>query len=110
MRLLEGEWVKLRRHIDGHFYEPLTADEMMHVVQALEFSHRGHYYTCPNGHPYVIADCGGAAQRAICPECGASIGGANHELVAGNSRAMEFENLARQAGAAANPFPWGQGA
>eukprot|EP00899_Mesostigma_viride_P021368 jgi/Mesvir1/29232/Mv11413-RA.1 len=34
-----------------------------------------HWYRCPRGHPFFIGDCGGAMEHAICPECGAQIGG-----------------------------------
>lgn len=49
-------------------------------------------------------------QRARCPECGASIGGQNHQLDSTNQRAMDLENLARDGGAGPNPFAWGRGA
>lgn len=29
----------------------------------------GHWFECPNGHPYAIDECGGAMQRSTCPEC-----------------------------------------
>jgi hypothetical protein len=46
---------------------------------------RGYLCRCPRGHIYVIGDCGGAAVTARCPECGATIGGTNHNLAAGNA-------------------------
>lgn len=48
---------------------------------------RGHAYRCPNGHLYVIGECGGAMQRSRCAECGAPIGGAHHQLDSSNRRA-----------------------
>ena len=36
---------------------------------------RGHIYRCPNGHYYIIGECGGANQGGVCPDCGARIGG-----------------------------------
>ena len=36
------------------------------------------WYKCPNGHLYVVGECGGPMQESICPECRARIGGANH--------------------------------
>ena len=36
----------------------------------------GHFNRCPNGHVYVIGDCGGATETARCPECGATIAAA----------------------------------
>jgi len=55
-------------------------------------------YRCPNGHPYVIGDCGGATQAASCPECGARIGGTGHQLTSGNTQHQELDRLARQVG------------
>lgn len=48
---------------------------------------QGHVYQCPNGHIYTIGDCGGAVMTSRCPECGEVIGGAGHNLAAGNTRA-----------------------
>jgi hypothetical protein len=39
---------------------------------------KGHWYKCPNGHYYVIADCGGAMEESKCPDCGSVVGGQNH--------------------------------
>ena len=59
------------------------------------FTGAGHWFACPNGHTYVIADCGGAVTESICPECGARIGGSGHNLRTDNARADAF---LRQAG------------
>ena len=63
----------------------VTREEKLQVLRALGFgldrgAFGGHYYCCPNGHVYVITECGGAMQRGICNECGAPIGGANHRV------------------------------
>ncbi|KAK3600077.1 hypothetical protein CHS0354_016454, partial [Potamilus streckersoni] len=42
-------------------------------------------YRCPNGHPYMIGNCGRPAQAAACRECGAQIGGLNYTLLPGNT-------------------------
>ncbi|KAJ3362658.1 hypothetical protein GGF32_005680 [Allomyces javanicus] len=57
----------------------------------------GHWYRCPNGHPYVIGDCGMAMQTARCNECGAQIGGGSHQLLATNQHADEIILNAQQA-------------
>ncbi|KAG8871650.1 hypothetical protein FRB98_000618 [Tulasnella sp. 332] len=56
-----------------------------------EFSARGYFYQCPNGHVYVITECGGAMQGSRCPECGATIGGGSHTPEDSNIAATEFE-------------------
>lgn len=40
----------------------------------------GRWFKCPNGHYYVITECGGAMQEGKCNECGATIGGGNHRV------------------------------
>ena len=35
--------------------------ERKEIVKAIGLG-RGHWYVCPNGHPYIIGDCGGAMQ------------------------------------------------
>ena len=49
-------------------------------------------------------------QQAKCPECNAPIGGSNHQLHSSNTRATEFEEIARQQGGLDAPWPWGRGA
>lgn len=39
----------------------------------------------------MIGECGGAMQRANCPECGLTIGGENHALESGNTLASEMD-------------------
>lgn len=51
---------------------------------------------CPNGHFYIIGDCGGAMQESRCPECGAAIGGMSHRLVSSNRPSARLQELARR--------------
>ncbi|CAL4099740.1 unnamed protein product, partial [Meganyctiphanes norvegica] len=64
----------------------ISKSEKVMIAQAVGLR-QGHWYKCPNGHIYCIANCGQANQAAKCPECSASIGGVNHNLVHGNLRA-----------------------
>lgn len=110
------KWVKLYHQLKkGVVYTEVSDQEKRDVLKAfmdgfLGFNTRGHFYQCPNGHVYVITECGGAMVESRCPECGCAIGGRNHTLNNTNTRAMDFENLARQEGLGDNPFPWGRGA
>ena len=52
---------------------------------------RGYLHRCPNGHFYIIGECGGAMQQSHCPECGATIGGSHHRLASGNTRVTAEE-------------------
>lgn len=91
-----------------------AAAEMAGVLQALfnaEFGApygsvasfmRGHLHQCPNGHFFVIGECGGAMQESRCVECGAVVGGRSHQLATGNQHAGEavLEQLQEQWGGA----------
>lgn len=105
---IRDEWANIEKSVRAEtFYQPVSLEEKIAIVKALDFSHTGHFYNCPNGHTFVITECGGANMRSTCPECGAGIGGANHNLDSQNTRAMDFEEVARQQGAARSPFTWG---
>ena len=68
---------------------PTMPDDPLHMaMQALMAvgADRGanRWFTCPNGHPFAIGQCGGAMEEARCPECGEKIGGRDHNLVSTN--------------------------
>lgn len=50
----------------------------------------GHWYECPNGHPYFIGECGGAMETATCLDCGEQIGGGSHRLLGTNRQASNL--------------------
>ena len=68
----------------------ISEEERVQIVKAMGYR-RGHWFKCPNGHIYVIGDCGGAMQRAKCPECQEVIGGENHTLERSNRLASEMD-------------------
>ncbi|CAG8471028.1 5060_t:CDS:10 [Dentiscutata erythropus] len=45
---------------------PLTHEEKLEISKAMnsEFRGSGHWYQCPNGHPYTIGECGGAMEAS----------------------------------------------
>lgn len=123
------KWSELIKKLNGEtFFQPVSVEEKRLIQQAFasEFSkclnfilytmlsrsiaHRGHWYTCPNGHVFVIGECGGAMQVSRCNECGAQIGGSSHQLLNSNARAREFEEIAREQGAEQSPWRWGRDA
>lgn len=68
----------------------ITEKERREIVQALRMS-TGHWFKCPNGHIYVIGECGGAMEVGKCNECGAKIGGSSHTLLGDNRLAPEMD-------------------
>lgn len=70
------------------FYTTVSLEEKIAIYNTMqrEFSSTGHWFTCVNGHPFTIGECGGAMQQSTCPECGAAIGGRDHQMVEGVSR------------------------
>ncbi|XP_030764249.1 NFX1-type zinc finger-containing protein 1-like isoform X2 [Sitophilus oryzae] len=73
----------------------ITDAERTEIVKAMGMA-KGHWYKCPNGHPYVIGECGGANQIATC-FCGAQIGGTDHHLLRSNAHAGEMDGSERHA-------------
>jgi hypothetical protein len=84
--------------MNGGVYCPTTTKELRQVYAASigEVSGTGHWYTCPNNHPFTINNCGMAAEEATCPECGTRIGGRYHVLVEGVRYAVEIKEFARE--------------
>jgi hypothetical protein len=68
----------------------ISDEERVQIVTAMGVP-RGHWFKCPNGHIYVITECGGAMQRSTCPECQEVIGGENHTLERSNHLASEMD-------------------
>jgi len=60
--------------------------EVIEVITK-EVGGRGHWYQCPNGHVYVVGECGGPMQTSQCPDCKATVGGESHRPAEGNSHA-----------------------
>lgn len=73
----------------------ISDKERMEIVQAIGLT-KGHWFKCPNGHPYAIGECGGAMQVARC-FCGAQIGGTDHRLLPSNQLAGEMDGANRHA-------------
>lgn len=61
--------------------------EVHQVVYAItaEVGGKGHWYKCPNGHFYVVGECGGPMQTSTCPDCKAVVGGQSHTPAPGNT-------------------------
>lgn len=78
---------------DTPFYTLVDNEEKRQVYAAMarEFTGTGHGYTCLNGHPFTVGECGMPMQTSVCPQCGAPIGGQSHQPAAGVTHARDFE-------------------
>jgi hypothetical protein len=74
----------------------ITDAERKEIVCAMGYK-QGHWYKCPNGHIYIITECGGAMEASRCNECGEEIGGGGHRLLESNSVATEMDGATRPA-------------
>lgn len=45
-------------------------------------------------------------ERAVCPDCGETVGGAGHRLTAGNRQDREMEQLSAGMGMQRSPWRW----
>ncbi|KGQ06692.1 NFX1-type zinc finger-containing protein 1 [Beauveria bassiana D1-5] len=89
---------KIIQLLQAERYEAVSPEEIAAIKKAMlsgrdgMATHSGHWYNCVNGHPFAIGECGMPMEQARCPECGAPIGGQNHQSVAGVTRADAMEN------------------
>ncbi|XP_064180420.1 E3 ubiquitin-protein ligase rnf213-alpha-like [Anguilla rostrata] len=60
-----------------------TMPEDMQYMAVKACTEKLEWYTCRNGHPCAIGECGRPAQTGQCLDCGAEIGGVNHVPVTG---------------------------
>lgn len=74
----------------------ITDAERKEIVRGMGYK-QGHWYKCPNGHIYIITECGGAMETGQCYECGETIGGSNHRLLSSNRVASEMDGATRPA-------------
>ncbi len=69
-------------------YLPTMAQDMIYDVQQALLQGRNHdnpkFYACPNGHYYVLFDCGRPWVVHKCRDCQAEIGGTQHKLLETN--------------------------
>ncbi|XP_039863592.1 NFX1-type zinc finger-containing protein 1 [Simochromis diagramma] len=79
----------------------ISDEERKMIVSAMKMR-PGHWYKCPNGHVYLITECGGAMESRHCPDCNATIGGQSHILASGNQVASEMDGAQHPAWSEAN--------
>ncbi|KAI7815817.1 hypothetical protein BC939DRAFT_404737 [Gamsiella multidivaricata] len=61
----------------GELKKPPLEEAQLEIfcTKQTEFRRAGHWYRCPNGHSYVIANSRKAMQELTCPDCGTRISG-----------------------------------
>ncbi|KAI3325376.1 hypothetical protein HD806DRAFT_446443 [Xylariaceae sp. AK1471] len=80
---------------DSVFYAPISVEEKRAVWLAMsrELLGTGHWYTCQNGHPFTIGECGMPMEETSCPECGAPVGGQHHDIAEGVQHDEDMDAL-----------------
>lgn len=72
---LTAPLAQMATHSIADSYLPTMREDVKDaVVGLMGEGDAGHWFTCPNGHPYYIGNCGAAMQVGKCPACGAVIG------------------------------------
>lgn len=100
-KIYEEECEELSKFCRKYSLDKPTLDEIKQIAAAIG-AKKGSWYKCPNGHYYIIGECGGAMQTRKCIECDAQVGGSSHRLLADNEHAGEIDNTQHAA--------WSEGA
>ncbi|XP_060085808.1 E3 ubiquitin-protein ligase RNF213-like [Ylistrum balloti] len=80
----------LPQNMARSFLPTMPQDDMTQIKEALlaardqTGAENPVIYRCPNGHPYIIGNCGRPATKGQCKDCGADIGGLSYVLSQGN--------------------------
>lgn len=84
---LESDGRPLAEKVHNQFTKTLLRSVLGALQEKEQTLTPGHFYMCPNGHFYVIGNCGGAMITSRCPECQATIGGESHAVTRTNRSA-----------------------
>ncbi|XP_033741837.1 E3 ubiquitin-protein ligase rnf213-alpha-like [Pecten maximus] len=80
----------LPQNMARSFLPTMPQDDMIEIKEALLAARdqtggeNPVVYRCPNGHPYIIGNCGRPAVLGKCKDCGEAIGGTGYVLSRGN--------------------------
>uniref|UniRef100_A0A8C4L900 E3 ubiquitin-protein ligase RNF213 n=1 Tax=Equus asinus asinus TaxID=83772 RepID=A0A8C4L900_EQUAS len=66
------------------------------------------WYTCPNGHPCSVGECGMPMEQSSCVDCGAPIGGINHRPKDGFQMIQNSIDRTQTGHVLGNPPPRGE--
>ncbi|XP_068511209.1 E3 ubiquitin-protein ligase RNF213 [Anas acuta] len=66
-----------------HSFLPTMPEDIMAQARAWEGMSALHWYTCPNGHPCTVGECGGPMEISRCLDCQAQVGGEQHRPLPG---------------------------
>ena len=78
---------------ESTFYTAVTNDEKraVYAAMAMDFRGTGHWYYCRDGHLFTVGECGMPMETSVCPQCGAPVGGRDHQAVDGVTAARDIE-------------------
>ncbi|XP_050764641.1 E3 ubiquitin-protein ligase RNF213 [Gymnogyps californianus] len=70
-------------HTMEHSFLPTMPEDIMAQARAWEGLATLRWYTCPNGHPCTVGECGLPMETSCCLDCGAQVGGEMHKPLRG---------------------------
>ncbi|XP_074703437.1 E3 ubiquitin-protein ligase RNF213 isoform X1 [Strix aluco] len=65
-------------HTMEHSFLPTMPEDIMAQARAWKGVASLRWYTCPNGHPCTVGECGLPMETSRCLDCGAQVGGMMH--------------------------------
>ncbi|XP_026207099.1 E3 ubiquitin-protein ligase rnf213-beta isoform X2 [Anabas testudineus] len=83
------------QNVTNSFLPTMADDHTSEARQWLSGERKLQMYTCVNGHPCFVGECGKPVVISTCPECGHEIGGSNHNPVHGFTPQTVFRDQTR---------------
>ncbi|XP_077384207.1 E3 ubiquitin-protein ligase rnf213-alpha-like isoform X2 [Festucalex cinctus] len=83
------------------FLPTMPQDRLAEAQQALQGQVT--WYTCPNGHPCLVGECGLPMEKQICLDCKAPIGGERHKPMEGFNQLQRHHDRTQRGHILGNP-------
>ncbi|KAM6344814.1 E3 ubiquitin-protein ligase RNF213 isoform 2-T4 [Alca torda] len=79
-------------HAMQRSFLPTMPEDIMVQARTWEGVTSLHWYTCPNGHPCAVGECGRPMETSRCADCGAHVGGERHKPLPGFQELRGYED------------------
>jgi len=84
------------KEIKNLYLPTMPSDNFAEVASAGNGNGAWVMHACPNGHPYVITECGRALQQSSCNVCNAPIGAQSEHVLLSNNRLLQQRDTTQQ--------------
>ncbi|KAM6377190.1 E3 ubiquitin-protein ligase RNF213 [Pluvialis apricaria] len=90
-------------HTMEHSFLPTMPEDIMAQARSWEGVASLRWYTCQNGHPCAVGECGRPMEMSRCLDCGVQVGGEQHKPLPGFQEFQSYEDRTQTGHILGNP-------